>query len=89
MNNSTTEHDTAKLIIPFHSESTALSIDINISYYQEIPEIGENPLVFVDLTFVKIFPFLQCAQNVKQFISACKLAILNKYKRFCRSMYSC
>ena len=64
MNNSTTEHDTAKLIIPFHSESTALSIDINISYYQEIPEICEKPLI-TDLTFVKILPFLQCAQNIK------------------------
>ena len=45
MNNSTTEHDTAKLITPFRSESTALSNDINISYYEEIPEIDENPLI--------------------------------------------
>ena len=47
MNNSTTEHDTAKLITPFQSESTALSNDINISYYEEIPKIDENSLIDV------------------------------------------
>ena len=32
MNNSTTEHDTMKLITPFLSESTVHSNDINISH---------------------------------------------------------
>ena len=64
MNNSTTEHDTTELIAPFHSESTALSNDISISYYEKIPKIGKIPLCFI-----KILPFLQCAQNAKQFIS--------------------
>ena len=50
MNNSTTEHDTVKLITPFHSESTAHSNDINISCYEKIPKIGENPLI-IDLAF--------------------------------------
>ena len=44
MNNSTTEHNTMKLITPFHSESTVHSNDINISYYEKTPKIGENPL---------------------------------------------
>ena len=35
LNNSTTEHDTAELITPFHSESTVHSNDINISYYEK------------------------------------------------------
>ena len=54
MNNSTIEHDTTELITPFHSESTAHSNDINISYYQEIPKIGANPLM-IDLAFSQNF----------------------------------
>ena len=44
MNKSTTEHDTTKLITPFHSESTVHSIDINFSYYEKVSKIGKNPL---------------------------------------------
>ena len=50
MNNSATEHDTTKLITSFHSESNAHSNDINISYYEKVPKIGENPLI-IDLSF--------------------------------------
>ena len=35
MNNSTTEHDTMKLITSLHSESTVHSNDNNISYYEK------------------------------------------------------
>ena len=45
MNNSTTEHDTLKLIIPFHSEATAHSNDINISNYGKKCQMSENPLL--------------------------------------------
>ena len=47
---STIEHDTMKLITPFHPESTVHSNDINISYYEKIPKIGKNPLI-IDLAF--------------------------------------
>ena len=63
MNNSTTEHDTMKLITPFHSESTAHSNDINISYYEKIPKIGENPLI-IDLAFHQNFAiFAMCLRH--------------------------
>ena len=42
MNKSTTEHDTTKLITPFHSESTVHSIDINISCYEKVSKIGKK-----------------------------------------------
>ena len=45
MNNSTTEHDTMKLTTSFHLESTVHSSDINISYREKLPKIGENPLL--------------------------------------------
>ena len=54
MNNSTTEHHTMKVITSFHSESTAHSSDINGSYYENLPKIGENPLI-IDLVFHQIF----------------------------------
>ena len=57
-----------KLVTPFHSESTAHSNDINLSYYEKIPQIGENPFI-ITWRFVEILPFLQYAQNTKQFIS--------------------
>ena len=44
MNNSTTEHNTTKLITPFHSESTVHSIDINISCYEKYPKLAKIPL---------------------------------------------
>ena len=68
MSNSTTEHDTTESVTPFHSESTAHSNDINISYYEKIPKIGENPLI-IDLTFYQNLFILQHVQNTKQFIS--------------------
>ena len=59
-NSSTTEHDT---IIPFHSESTAHSDDTNISYYEKLPEIGENPLI-IDLVFCQKFAiFAMCSKH--------------------------
>ena len=39
MNNSTTEHDTTKLIVPFHSESTGHSI------FQKYPKLLKIPLL--------------------------------------------
>ena len=65
MNNLTIEHDTTKLITPFHSESTAHFNNINILSCEKIPKIGENPLI-IDLVFDEILPFLQCAHNTKQ-----------------------
>ena len=47
-NNLTNEHDTTEVITPFQSESTAHFNDINISYCEKIPKIGENPLI-IDL----------------------------------------
>ena len=68
MNNSTIEHDTMKAVTSFHSELTVHSNDINISDYVKIPKIDENPLI-IDFAFGQNLPFLQCAQNTKQFIS--------------------
>ena len=63
MNNSTIEYDTTELITPFHSESTAHSNDINISYYEKIPKIGENPLI-IDLVFHQNFAiFAMCSKH--------------------------
>ena len=54
MNNSATEHDTTELNTPFHSESIALSNDINFLYYKKLPKIGENALI-IDLMFCQNF----------------------------------
>ena len=63
MKNSTTEHDMMKLITPFYSESTTHSNDINISYEEKIPEIGENPLI-IDLAFCQNFAiFAMCSKQ--------------------------
>ena len=63
MNNSTSEHDTMKLITPLHSESIAHSSDINISYYLKISKIGENPLI-IDLAFYQNFAiFAMCSKH--------------------------
>ena len=52
-----------KLIMSFHSESTAHSNDINISYYEKIPKIGENPLI-IDLAFHRNFAiFAMCSKH--------------------------
>ena len=62
-NISVTEHDTMELITSFHSESTAHSNDINISYCQKIPKIGENPLI-IDLVFHQKFAiFAMCSKH--------------------------
>ena len=63
MNNSTIEHDTVELITPFHSESSTHSNDINISYYEKVPKIGENPLI-IDLVFCPNFAnFAMCSEH--------------------------
>ena len=63
MNNSATEHDTMKLITPFHSESTAHSTDITILYYEKISKIGENPFI-IDLAFYQNFAiFAMCSKH--------------------------
>ena len=63
MNNPAIKHDTTELITPFHSESTAHSNAINISYYAEIPKIGENPLI-IDLAFHQNFAiFTICSKH--------------------------
>ena len=49
MNNSTTEHDTLKLITPFHSETTAHSNDTNISNYGKIPQISKKKIPYYRL----------------------------------------
>ena len=75
MNNSTTEHDTIELITSFHSESTVHSNDINISYHEEIPQNGENPLI-IDLAFCQNFAvFAMYSKLYKNYIS--RLAILS------------
>ena len=52
-----------KLITPFHPESTVHSNDINISYYEKIPKIGENPLI-IDLAFGQNFAiFAMCLKH--------------------------
>ena len=43
------------------------SYDINISHNEKVPKIAQNWQN--NLVFVQISPFLQCAQNTKQFIS--------------------
>ena len=52
-----------KLIAPFHSESTVHSNDINISYYEKKPKIGEKPLI-IDLAFGQNFAiFAMCLKH--------------------------
>ena len=61
--NSPTEHVIMKLITSFHSESTAHSNGINISYYEEICKISENPLI-LDLAFHQNFAiFAMCSKH--------------------------
>ena len=63
MNNSTTEHDAMKIITSFHSESTAHSNDISISYHEKIPKICENPLI-IDLALCPNFAiFAMCSKH--------------------------
>ena len=58
-----------------NSESTAHCNDTNISYCEKLPKISENPLI-IDLVFHQNLPFLQYAQNTKQFYIS-RLAILS------------
>ena len=61
--NSPTKHVIMKLITSFHSESTAHSNDISISYYEEIYKISENPLI-IDLAFHQNFAiFAMCSKH--------------------------
>ena len=63
MNNSTTEHDTVKLLMTYHSELTVHSNDINISYCGKVPKIGENPLI-IDLAFHQnLAIFAMCSKH--------------------------
>ena len=57
MNNSTTEHDSVKLIVSFQ---------LHILIFQEITKIGENPLIcIVDLTFHQNFViFAICSKTL-------------------------
>ena len=62
-NISTTEHHATIFITPFHPQSTTQSNDINISYYEKIPKIGENPLI-IDLAFHQNFAiFTMCSKH--------------------------
>ena len=65
MNNSTTKHDTMKLIALLQSESTAhLTIIINISYREKLPKFGENPLIIIDLVFHQnLAIFAMCSKH--------------------------
>ena len=63
MNNSTTKHDTMKLIASLQSESTAHFNNINIFYHGKLPEIGENPLI-IDLVFHQnLAIFAMCSKH--------------------------
>ena len=63
MNNSTTEHDTMKLITSLHSESTVHYNDINVSYHKKFAQIFENPLI-IDLAFHQNFAiFAICTKH--------------------------
>ena len=68
INNCATKNDTTKLIALFHSESNTHSNDISISHYEKLPKIGKMSKM-ATWRFIKIWPFLQCAQNTEQFIS--------------------
>ena len=54
LRNFATEHDTAKLVTSFHSESPGHSNDINISQCSKLSKIGQN-LLIIDLAFHQIF----------------------------------
>ena len=63
IDNFTTEHDTTKLIPFFHSESTAHSNDLNISYHENLPKIDENALI-IDFAFHQKFDlFAMCSKH--------------------------
>ena len=75
VNNSTTKHDTTEVLASFHSESAAHSNDINMSYYEKIPKICENPLI-IDLVFHQnVAVFAMCSKY--QTIHTNRLTILS------------
>ena len=90
MNNSTTEHDTTKLITSFYSESSAHSNDVNISCNEKIPKIGENPLI-IDLAFHQNFAiFAMCSKHQTIYINRLTISSWTEwYKRFFHSIYGC
>ena len=60
MNKFATEHDTTKLITPFHSESTVHSIS---HVMKKVSKIGKNPLI-IDLMFGQNFAiFAMCSKH--------------------------
>ena len=67
MNNSASEHAMTKSSMSFHSELSAHSNNINISYHEKMPKIDK--IDEIPLLFCEKFAFLQCSQNTKQFIS--------------------
>ena len=78
-NNLTVEHDILKLVMWFHSESTAHSNDIDNSYSEKIPKIGKNSLI-IDLMFHQIFAnFVMCSKHYTIHIS--RLTILSWTER--------
>ena len=63
MNNSTIEHDAMNAVMPFHSELTVHSNDINISDYVKIPKIDENPLIIDFAFWSKYAIFAMCLKH--------------------------
>ena len=71
LNKSTIEHDMTELIAPFHSESSAHSNDINVSYCEIMPKIGKNPLIVYRLGISSKFKhFCNILKTLKKIISA-------------------
>ena len=62
----TIKNNTTKIITTFHSESTVHSNDINISYCEKTPKIGENPFI-IDLAFHQNFSILTVLRLVRYF----------------------
>ena len=60
------EQGRVKLMTSLHSELTALSSDINISHFNELPKIGEN---LIKRLGIKILAFSLHTQNTEHFIS--------------------
>ena len=79
-----------KLITLLHSQSTALSSEINISYYgKKYPKLVKILLLYYKLGVSS--KFLQCAQKTKLLISveSPNWAEQNSTNNLCCSMYSC
>ena len=93
MNSFATEHDMTRIIILFHSESTAFSNNISISYWSywwKLSKIGENPFI-IDLPFHQNSTiFAMCSKHWTFYISRLAIFSWTEWcKRFCHSMYGC